>query len=446
MYVVIGGAGDAGQHLGMLLRAEGHEVAFVESDESAAARASDIDALVIKGDVCDPKALKDAAIEKCDYYLGVTKDDSANLTSCALANYHGCGTIARINDPFLANEAVSLKYAHIGVDVILCPALITASQISRVFSFPSSLRELRKRNMKTYHMVVEFRSPCRRKQISQLDLPTGSKVISIFRGVEQITPMDPIVLQEEDELCILLDSRAKIENVKKALGTGINPYKEVKDVFIAGATNTGLTLAQKLLDSDISVVIMEISKKKTEDVARTLPRASVIQSDPLGHGVLKKEEIGRFDVMLATGFGMERNLLIAVLAKQFGVPTALALVDRIDLKASVEKTLVDDVVVPNLLLVKTIMNLLRGGGPIRRKILRSEDILVKGNKVTRKMRCVGKTVGEFSSAIGAVLVAGIVGDGDAFIPDEDHVISEGERLFLLYYPSDRMAVDRWFGG
>lgn len=446
MYVVIGGAGDAGQHLGMLLRAEGHEVAFVESDESAAARASDIDALVIKGDVCDPKALKDAAIEKCDYYLGVTKDDSANLTSCALANYHGCGTIARINDPFLANEAVSLKYAHIGVDVILCPALITASQISRVFSFPSSLRELRKRNMKTYHMVVEFRSPCRRKQISQLDLPTGSKVISIFRGVEQITPMDPIVLQEEDELCILLDSRAKIEDVKKALGTGINPYKEVKDVFIAGATNTGLTLAQKLLDSDISVVIMEISKKKTEDVARTLPRASVIQSDPLGHGVLKKEEIGRFDVMLATGFGMERNLLIAVLAKQFGVPTALALVDRIDLKASVEKTLVDDVVVPNLLLVKTIMNLLRGGGPIRRKILRSEDILVKGNKVTRKMRCVGKTVGEFSSAIGAVLVAGIVGDGDAFIPDEDHVISEGERLFLLYYPSDRMAVDRWFGG
>jgi Trk K+ transport system NAD-binding subunit len=143
---------------------------------------------------------------------------------------------------------------------------------------------------------------------------------------------------------------------------------------------------------------------------------------------------------------MERNLLIAVLAKQFGVPTALALVDRIDLKASVEKTLVDDVVVPNLLLVKTIMNLLRGGEPLRRKILRSEDILVKGNKVSRKMRCVGKTVGEFSSAIGSVLVVGVVSEGDAFIPEEDHVISEGERLFLLHYPSDRMAVDIWFGG
>jgi trk system potassium uptake protein TrkA len=446
MYVVIGGAGDAGQHLGMLLRAEGHEVAFVESNETVAAMASDIDALVINGDVCDPKALKEAEIEKSDYYLGVTKTDSANLSSCSLANYHGCGTIARINDPFLANEAVSRKYAHIGVDVILCPPLITASQISRVFSFPSSLRELRRRNMRTYHLVVEFRSSCCRKQISRLDLPKGSRIISVFRGVEQIIPMDPIVLQEEDELCILLDSSAKVKDVEGALGTGINPYKEVKDVFIAGATNMGLTLAQKLLDSDISVVIMEISKKKTEDVARTLPRASVIQSDPLGHGVLKKEEIRRFDVMLATGFGMERNILISVLAKQFGVPTALALVDRIDLKASVEKTLVDDVVVPNLLLVKTILNLLRGGGPLRRKILRREDILVREKKVTRKMRCVGRTIDEFSSAIGSILVAGVVEEGDALIPDEDHVISEGERLFLLYYPSDRMAVDRWFSG
>jgi Trk K+ transport system NAD-binding subunit len=191
---------------------------------------------------------------------------------------------------------------------------------------------------------------------------------------------------------------------------------------------------------------MEISRKKTENVARTLPGVSVIQSDPLGHGVLMKEEIGRFDVMLATGFGMERNLLIAVLAKQFGVSTALALVDRIDLKASVEKTLVDDVVVPNLLLVKTIRNLVRGGGPLRKKILRSEDILVKYKKVSRRMRCVGRTVGEISSAIGSVLVAGIVEDREALIPEDDHVISEGEKLFLIYYPSVHMAVDRWFSG
>jgi trk system potassium uptake protein TrkA len=332
------------------------------------------------------------------------------------------------------------------VDVILCPALITASQISRVFSFPSLLREITRRGIDTYHVVVEYSSRCCREQISQLDLPKGARIISVFRGVEQIIPMDPIVLQEEDELCILLDKRAKVEDVERALGTMINPYKEVEDVFIAGATNTGLTLAHKLLDLDISVVIMEVSRKKTENVARTLPGVSVIQSDPLGHGVLMKEEIGRFDVMLATGFGMERNLLIAVLAKQFGVSTALALVDRIDLKASVEKTLIDDVVVPNLLLVKTIRNLVRGGGPLRKKILRSEDILVKYKKVGRKMRCVGRTVGEISSAIGSVIVAGIVEDKEAFIPEDKHIISEGERLFLIYYPSVHMAVDRWFSG
>lgn len=446
MYVVIGGFGDASRHLGRLLAAERHEVAIIEKDASALAEAKELDALVVEGDVCDPRSLKKAEITRANYYVGVAKEDSANITSCSLANYHGCGTIARVKNPALADEAVSGRYAHIGVDFALCPSLITSSQISRVLAFPSKLREIRTKGIDIYHVVVEDGSPCCGNPISNFNLPLGARIISIFRGVEQILPIDSLVLQAEDELCILLDNRARVEEVENVLGIRINPYGEVRDVFIAGATHMGLTLARKLLDADISVVIMDVSKDRTQKAAEGLPAASVINSNPLGHGVLKKEEIKRFDVLMAMEYGMERNILISVLAKQFGIRTALALVDRIDLKESVEKTLVDDVIVPNLLLAKTISNLLKGSGPLGRKVLHTEDLLARGIKLKRKMRCIGKTVGEFSPATGIFLIVGIAKGKRGFIPDENHVLAEGERIFLLYHPSDLKTVNRWLVG
>jgi trk system potassium uptake protein TrkA len=234
--------------------------------------------------------------------------------------------------------------------------------------------------------------------------------------------------------------------VKNILGIHLDPYEEVKNVFIAGATDMGLTLAQKLLDSGIAVVIMELSEERTQIAAETLQFASIIHSDPLGRGVLKKEEIGRFNVLMAMGHSMERNILISVLAKQFGVPTALALVDRIDLKRSVEKTLVDDVVVPNLLLVKTISNLIKGSGPLRRKTLKSEEIAVQEIKLNRKMRCIGKKVSEFDFAKELFGMVCIVKGGGAFVPEDTYVLSEGDRVFLLYHPSDYKTVNRWLVG
>lgn len=446
MYVVIGGYGDASRYLGRLLLSEGHEVVFVERDAGLFSGSGRIDALLVDGDICNPKTLKEAGIENSDYFIGMVKEDSANIAGCSLANYHGCGTIARIKNPSLAMEAVSRRYANIGVDVSLCPPLIAASQISRVFAFPSRLRNIRKMGIKLYHVVVEGDSSCRDKPLSHIGLPKGVRIVSVFRGVEQILPSENHVMQAEDELCILLDKRAKLNEVVRILGLKVKPYEEVRDVFIAGASVTGQTLAEKLLHAGISVVIMEISRERTVKAAEQLPTASVIHSNPLGPGILKKENIERFDILLAMGYSMERNVLISVLGKQLGVPRSLALMDRIDLKQSVERTLVDDTIVPNLLLVKTISNLLRGSDPLRKKSLRSEEISLREIRVGHKMRCLGKAINEFNSTADIFMIVGIVKGKEAFVPDDDYVLVENDRVFILYHPSGEKTLNRWLVG
>lgn len=446
MYIVIGGYGDASRYLGRLLRAEGHEVAFIEKDAATASQASGTDALVVNGDICDPDALIEAGIKDSDFFIGIAKDDSSNITSCSLANYHGCGTVARVSNPSLAKDAVSRIYANIGVDITLCPSLIAASQVSRVFAFPSKLKEMKRRGIDLFHGVVEPDSSCCNAAISRVDLPKGSRIVSVFRGVEQKLPKDTLTLQAEDELCILMDKKTKLKDVVRALGLKIKPYNEIREVFIAGATNLGLTLAHKLVESDISVVLMEGSKERTQKAAAELPTVSVIHSNPLGPGILRKENIRGFDVLLASGYSMERNILISVLAKQLGVPRALALVDRIDLKVSVEKTLVDDTVVPNLLFVKTIMNLLHGGDPLRNKSVSSEEIHLTDIKVGHKMRCLGKAVKEFTSIADVFIIGGIAKGKESFVPDDDYVMVEGDRIFILYHPSGKKTVNRWLVG
>jgi len=457
MYIIIGGAGDAGRNLGRILVREGHEVALIDKDQNAVEKAREIDAFVIKGDVLDFKTLLDAGITNCDFYIGLVKEDSENLVSCALANFYNTKTIARVESPSLAKEPLSRRYTTIGADIVLCPSLIVSSQISRIFSFPSRIKKIKKFKIGIYQATIDFESKSKGKSISDVNLPEGVRIVSVFRGVNQFLPTESLTLQAQDELCLFMDERVKIIDVAKTLDCNIIPFDVVKNVFIAGGTDIGLTLSQDLIDSGISVSIMDLSKKRAEKAAKKLKKVSVIHGDPLGHSVLKKEGIENFDVLMSLSNSLERNIFISILAKQFNVPKAITLIDRIDLKESIEGTLIDNAVVPNLLLIKTILNILKerheinGRSRKRRTLkvrsLQTKDILMKDIKINKRMRCVDKKIGTFSPESGNFLIPCVSKkDEKGFIPNDDYRIKEGDRIFILYHSGDEKSVKRWLIG
>mgnify|MGYP001077549511 CR=1 FL=1 len=269
-------------------------------------------------------------------------------------------------------------------------------------------------------------------------------------------PEDGLMLQPEDELALFLDDETLVPAVEETLGIELQPYREIRDVFIAGTTDVGLSLAEQLLDSDINVVIMDISKKRAREAAERFPAASVVHSNPLDHGVLKQEEIRRFDVLMAMGSNVERNIFTSILAKQLGVPAAIALIDTIELKEAVEETLVDNVVIPNLRFVKTILHILRESEAQRRRFrrrrairrlpLQTDEILVEKIKVNRRARCVGKTVGNFPASLGDFLISGIIRNGKGMVPDDDYVIADGDQLLVLYHSRAYDSMKRWLMG
>jgi trk system potassium uptake protein len=458
MYIIIGGAGDAGRALGQILSDKGHEIAFIDKDPDALEKAGRVDSLTVEGNISDFRSLLDAGIDNCDFYIGLSKDDNTNLVSCSLANFYGCKTIARVKSTSMAREPISRRYTPIGADLVLCPSLIASSMLSRIFAFPSRLTGINKSGIETFRATVDDDSKVKNKKIEDIELPDGAKIVSIFRGVQQILPTDSEQLETEDELCIFLDDRVNKENIEEILGGELVSYRKIENVFIAGAREIGLTLAKKLLDAKIDVSIMDISEVRTKKAAEILPEASVVKADPLGHGVLIKEGIEQFDVLLAMGKNLERNTFISILSKQFNVPTAVTLIDRVDLKESVENTLVDSAVIPNLLLVNTIQNILKQQktdyepkrsmftGTRFSKIKETKEILSQEIKVTKRVRCLGKSIETFSPEIGNFLIPVVVKNDKGFIPTDDYILKEKDRLFVLFHETDYETVQRWLVG
>jgi len=455
MYVIIGGAGDAGRYLAKLLSNQGNEVAIVEKNKEVTEEITNIDALIINGDVCDYRDLLEAGINDCDYYIGLVKEDSTNLISCSIANFYGCQTIARVSDPSLAREPVSRRYTPVGVDISLCPSLITSQQISRVFSFPRNLKKLDDVGINYYQFTVEKNSKFDNKKIKSLGIPDGSKIVTVFRGIKQILPTDDFLLKSEDELCIFTDQRVGKEKLEEFIESAISPYSIVNNVFIAGLSDISMTLAEKLIESNISVTIMDLSNARTKTASERFPKANVIRADPLGHGVLLKEGIEKFDLLMATGMSLERNIFISILAKKFNVPRAISLIDRIDLKESIEGTLVDSGVVPNLLLVNSIINILseeKTKGRFRRnkiiptRTIQTKPLLSNEIKVTKRIRCVNKKIKNFTPDLVNFSIPVIIKDKKGFIPSDDYIIKDKDRLFVLYHSSAYETVKRWLVG
>ncbi len=100
MKILIAGAGAVGTHLAKLLGQENHDITLMDEDKDRLAIILDnSDVLTYVGKCTSLKDLTDAGTGGADLYIGVTPEESKNITSCMLASNLGAKkTLARIDN------------------------------------------------------------------------------------------------------------------------------------------------------------------------------------------------------------------------------------------------------------------------------------------------------------------------------------------------------------
>jgi trk system potassium uptake protein TrkA len=214
MYILVAGGGKVGANFSRMLLQDGkREVTLIEQRRDRFERLEqELEHHVLLGDATEIHVLERAGIARPpDVVAALTGDDEDNLVISQLARekYGVPKVIARVNDP--RNQA-HFDLLGISPTVSATRGLMALIEHEVPEHDLVHLLELRKENLEIVEVMIDEGAPAAGRTVEALELPEGSRLISIMRngrseiavGATELHPGDQVlaILQpgKEDEL------------------------------------------------------------------------------------------------------------------------------------------------------------------------------------------------------------------------------------------------------
>ena len=206
MYILIAGGGKVGANLARVLLAQGkHEVTLIEQRRDRFERLEhEFEHQVLLGDATELFVLERAGIARPpDIVAALTGDDEDNLIICQLSRekYGVQKVIARVNDP--RNQA-HFDLLGISPTVSATRGLMALIEHEVPEHDLVHLLELRKENLEIVEVQIDNGAPAAGKTVEKLDLPEGSRLISIMRNGRSEIAVGSTELQPGDQVLAIL--------------------------------------------------------------------------------------------------------------------------------------------------------------------------------------------------------------------------------------------------
>ncbi len=441
MHIIIIGAGDVGYHVAKTLCID-NDIFIIDIREEACNRAKELDIQVIQGNGADVKLLKKARIDKANLVVAVTGVDEVNIVACMASKLlnKDVKTIARVSNPDYIDRPVSVRES-VGMNAMICPELSLASEINRILSIPEAIdvEDFVAGKVKMMELKVGEHNPLIGKKLSESNLPQGCIVSAIIRGSELMIPRGDDVILHNDRVVVVGETDA-VEETKKL-------FKEVErgsgKIAVVGGGKVGYYLIKLLSKTNFKLTLIELNKKKSEELAQELPNVLVINGDGTDIGLLKEENIGSMDALIAVTDSDEKNLLCSLLAKKLGTKKVIARADRPDYAELFEMVGVDVAVSPIQATVNEVLKFTMGIGVQSLVTIEGEKGKIIELTAKKESRIVNKKLRDVKFPHGAIISA-VVRGKEVIIPDGNQIILPNDRVVIFSLPSKLPEVKKLF--
>jgi trk system potassium uptake protein TrkA len=217
VYILIAGGGKVGANLTRSVLDLNHEVTLIEQRRDRFERLEEqFEHRAQLGDATELFVLERAGITRPpDLVVAVTGDDEDNIIICQLAREHyGVEkVIARVNDP--RNQPL---FDLIGISPTISATSIILAMIEH--EVPEHglihLLELRKENLEIVEVQLDADSPSVGKPIARLELPAGSRLITVMREGQAQMADGETELRAGDQVLAVLEP-GKEDELRKVL-------------------------------------------------------------------------------------------------------------------------------------------------------------------------------------------------------------------------------------
>ena len=437
MKIIIAGAGKIGRSVAALLAEEGHDLTLIDRDgELIADVSNELDVICVEGSATNPETLREAGAADADLLLAATEHDEVNMV-CGISARH-LGTrhvIARIRDPEYLSQTEFLREA-LGLSVVVNPEYECAKEISRILRFPSAVRvdAFSKGSLE----IVEHKVPQDGKldgmQLKSLSRELGAKVLVgvVEREGEALIPNGDFVLRAGDRLSITGTAR-ELRRFFIAAGQYVRP---VKQVMIIGGGRIAVYLTRLLLESGMSVTVVEKDRARCETLCDLVPDAHIVCGDATRGDVLLEDGLSSADAFVALTGEDGDNIVTSLYAKSCAVGKIVAKVNREHFSEILENSGLDSIVTPKEVVAQQLGRYVRAmnnsvGGSME-TLYRLADGMVEAleYRVSEDSACVGVPLKNLKLKSN-VLISAIARGSKSIIPDGGTVIEPGDHAVIV---------------
>ncbi len=435
MRIVIAGAGEVGCGLAQAL-ADKYDVFVIEKDLGRCDSLLNLDVVTIPGNAANLDTLRTARIENADIFLAVTGNDEVNLLAGLAAKKLGAKkVIVRVENPEYVDRPI-IKDHPLGYDVLICPQLALAQEAARLVGLPGAIEIVSFSGGKVEMVEVQIMEGSKADgcRIKDLDLPKNIVITSIYRSGNLIIPRGETLLEKGDKIAIVGKSE-EIERIRGLFGPPI-----VRRVTIFGAGTIGSYVAKILERSRISVKLVESRIDRCEQISDILKGVKIVCGDATDIEFLAEEEVGKSDAVVAATESDEKNLLICLLAKNLGVKTTIAKVERGEYVKLFEAVGIDIALNPRRVTYNEVMKLLR-----RMQVETVAEIegAAVVEVVVKNKKLIGTKLRDIdlprTSIVGAVLR-----NDECLVPRGDTELNLGDRLLVFTTWDDLEFIEEIF--
>ena len=206
MYAIVAGGGKVGANITRSLLNMGHEVTLVEQRRDRFEQLeAELGPVALHGDATEIHVLERAGIARPpEIVLAVTGDDEDNIVISQIAKegYRVPKAIARVNDP--RNQT---HFDLLGITQTVCAVSNILGLLEHQVPEPGVVRllELRQENLEIVELRVDRDSPVAGKRIGGIQLPDGTRLISVMRNGRSELAYDSTVLRPGDQVLAVLE-------------------------------------------------------------------------------------------------------------------------------------------------------------------------------------------------------------------------------------------------
>ena len=445
MKIIIAGAGDVGFHLAKLLSYENQEIAVIDLDEEKLKNiGSKLDVATIKGSSTSYKSLEEADVAKADLLISATSFEEVNITTAIIGKYLGAKkTVARIKNLEYLRPRERAHFRQLGIDEVISPESLASNETKRLLNSTAltDVFHFDDGKLTLLGILIDHKCPLAGKSIADtahLNPDNDFITVAILRDGETIIPYGSTKFEVNDHAYFI----AKPSGVERVLNFSNVQKAEIKNIMILGGSKIGQHAAQRLSEK-YNVMLIEQDKKKSFELANTLPNVLIINGDGRNLDIIKAEGIDDMDAFIAVTGNSETNIISCLVAKEHGVKKTIALVENVDYIHLSQNIGVDTMINRKLIAANFIFRYIRKGDIISITSIHGVDaeivefIVKEGSKITKQY------IKNLKFPKGA-LISGVVRKNDSRIPNGDFRIRANDRVVVLCSPNVIHKVEAFF--